>query len=184
MYGLVNKALQDYILARHGEPAWTKVTAIAGIGADGFRSMQQYDDAVTLSLLMAASETLQEAPEVLLEEFGRHWLVFADAQGYGELLSMTGGDLRGFLKNLDLLHARIARSYPSFAPPSFQCSDDANGALLLHYRSHRLGLLPFVLGLVQGLAARFNTPVTLTTLARRADGADHDVIRIEFNSPQ
>jgi hypothetical protein len=65
-------------------------------------------------------------------------------------------------------------------PPSFQCTNVTEHALVLHYFSERAELAPMVIGLLEGLATRFATPIQVEMIASRADGADHDMFVIRF----
>jgi hypothetical protein len=50
--------------------------------------------------------------------------------------------------------------------------------LKLHYFSHRQGLAPFVVGLMQGLGKMFHTPATVRRVEAKETGADHDVFEV------
>ena len=54
----------------------------------------------------------------------------------------------------------------------------------LHYHSERPGLAPMVVGMIKGLAARFDVPVLVEQVESRTDGADHDVFRVREDSPK
>ena len=58
MYGLVNRAIEQLVVSTKGEPAWQRVCARAGVGADGFVAMCPYDDRLTFDLVHAVSEEL------------------------------------------------------------------------------------------------------------------------------
>lgn len=77
MYGLVNNALKDVTIKLHGEPGWQSVRSRSGIEMDEFENMQQYDDEVTLQLVLAFSEEHATPVEKVLEDFGFHWISFA-----------------------------------------------------------------------------------------------------------
>jgi hypothetical protein len=73
--------------------------------------------------------------------------------------------------------------FPKLAPPRFDCTDVTENSLQLHYHTHRPGLAPFVVGLVQGLGKMYGTPATATLVSSRADGADHDVFDVRWLAP-
>lgn len=52
----------------------------------------------------------------------------------------------------------------------------------LHYYSHREGLAPFVVGLMQGLGKMFKTPVTVRLVEAKTQGADHDVFDVTWTT--
>lgn len=180
MYGLVNRAVQELVETRFGVEEWKAIRVDAGIDVEMFVGMEQYPDEVTYRLVEAASRHLGLSPDAVMEAFGEYWVLYTGRSGYDDLMKMSGTTLVAFLHNLDTLHAHVSRSYPNLRPPSFQCTDVTEGSLLLHYRSHRPGLTPLVVGLIKGLGAMFNTPVRVAVVERKSAGADHDVFRVEY----
>jgi len=162
MYGMVNRALEGMVLDNFGEGVWAKIKARAGIDVESFSSFSSYDDSVTYGLAGAASEELDRPLPELLREFGHYWIEFALKSSYGPILRQSGNDLHELLPTLDQMHVRIGRSFPELKPPSFNVLSDDGRLIRLRYDSPREGLAPFVVGLLEGLGAMFNTPVTVT----------------------
>ena len=95
-------------------------------------------------------------------------------------MEMAGSSLPEFLHNLDDLHARVSVNFPQLVPPSFDTEELEEGGMELHYHSSRQGLAPLVIGLVEGLGDRFDTPVEVEQLVCRSEGADHDVFSVRY----
>jgi hypothetical protein len=91
-----------------------------------------------------------------------------------------GRTLPEFLGNLDAMHARLSLSMPHLEPPSFVCEQTGPNQLRLEYYSHRRGLAPMVLGLIDGLGEVFGLEVRTKQVLRAGDGADHDEFTIDF----
>jgi hypothetical protein len=180
MYGMVNKAVEEMVCSHYGEDTWAQVKQVAGVDVDVFISTDAYADELTYRLVAAAAEVLNLPAEQVLEAFGVHWVLHTAREGYGDLLTAGGTSLAEFLGNLPGFHARVALIYPNLKPPAFQISDVTATSLHLHYYSHRAGLQPFVIGLVQGLAAMFATEAQTTTLQTRELGADHDEFLVRW----
>ncbi len=178
MYGLVNRAIEQMISEAHGEARWEAVKEAAQVDTEVFIANDGYDDAVTYRLVGAASEVLALPAVQVLEAFGRYWVMHTAKEGYGALLSSIGKDVGEFLENLPGLHARIALIYPHLQPPHFTCERTSPHSLVLHYRSARPGLAPFVRGLLLGIGELFKTPVDVTQLESKEAGADHDVFDV------
>ncbi len=170
MYGLVNRAVEGLVRSRFGDAAWSTICERAGIGPGGVVAMDVYDDAVTYGLVNAASETLGLPPAAVLEAFGEYWTVYTIEEGYGDLVSMMGSTLNDFLDNLDTMHDRIGNAMPEMVPPSFKREALEDGTSILHYYSEREGLAPMVIGLIKGLATRFNESVEIEHLEGSAAG--------------
>lgn len=179
MYGMVNQAMKDLVVARFGEPVWNSITSKAGISSDDFELMQNYPDSVTYGLVGAASEQLSISAADLLEQFGEYWIRFTADKGYGDLLSLFGADFRSCLKNLNQMHARMGAMMPELQPPRFTVEEVSGNELRLSYFSKRPGLTPMVVGLLKGLASRHGEQISVETLPR-AESADHETFLVKI----
>lgn len=178
MYGLVNIAIRDFVLREHGDELWERVRTLAGVPSSTFVGMERYPDSTTYDLVAAASRELDAPVETLLELFGEFWMEFTAREGYGDALEFAGSGFVDFLANLDDMHAHIALSFPHLDPPSFELDDGDPDALVLHYRSDRPGLAPMVVGLIRGLAKRFDETVAVEHVPGGAAGESHDTFTI------
>ena len=172
MYGLVNQAVREMVLAHFGEAKWEAIREKAGTD-DVFIAMDQYPDKVTGDLVGGACAVLGVTPEQVLETFGEYWVDFT-GRTYGELFEMSGNSFVAFVKNLNDLHTRVGHMMPNLAPPSFIVTDEQPGVFKLQYHSKRAGLHPMILGLVRGLGKRFNETVEITRLRGAEDGLSYD----------
>ena len=182
MYGMVNRAVEEMVCMHHGEQAWEQIKAKAGVDVDVFMSNESYPDDVTYRLVGAASEVLGVLADKILEAFGEHWVLHTARDAYGGLLTAAGRTLPEFLANLPNFHSKVAMIFPRLQPPRFECTDVGANRLTLHYHTHRPGLAPFVVGLMQGLGKMYETPVTATLVKSRADGADHDEFDVRWST--
>ncbi|NQY68020.1 MAG: heme NO-binding domain-containing protein [Flavobacteriales bacterium] len=155
MYGLVNHAIQGLVTAEFGEDKWKEIKRKSGVEDDVFLAMKQYDDAITYKMVEVASEVTGVAGADLLEAFGTYWVLYTAEQGYGEMLDKAGSTFVEFIENLNSLHARVGKIMPGLIPPKFEVKNKENNLLELIYSSKRAGLNPMVVGLIKGLAERF-----------------------------
>jgi hypothetical protein len=180
MYGMVNNAVEQMVCTHYGERTWEEIKARAGVDVDVFMSNEAYPDQMTYALVGAASEVLAVPANKILEAFGEHWVLHTAQDGYGGLMRAAGKSLPEFLVNLPNFHTRVAMIFPKLQPPRFECTDVTAASLKLHYYTHREGLAPFVVGLMQGLGKMFGTPITVRPLESRGTGADHDVFEVSW----
>ena len=179
MYGLVNMAIQQLITKEHGEDVWKRIADQAQ-SPHVFVSMETYPDSVTYSLVTAASELLSVEPEELLRLLGDFWITYTGRAGYGTVFNMWGEDLRTFLRNLNPMHNRIRTMMPQLNPPEITAVDEADGRVRLIYRTHREGLAPMMIGLLEGLARIFENSISIDHVVKRADaGHDEFVVSID-----
>lgn len=178
MYGLVNRAIEQLVISLRGESGWRGVCAHAQLPDDGFVAMQSYDDEVTYRLVKSVSERMGIPAEDVLEGFGEYWITYTAAEGYGAMMNSGGSNLREFLGNLNDMHGRVESIFPHLRLPQFRVSEISELEYLLHYASSREGLAPMVIGLVKGLAKRFNQNVEIHLQLPRATPQDEDIFLI------
>jgi hypothetical protein len=180
MYGLINNSLKSMILEQFGEEQWQKVLVTSGVSEDSFLTMRSYDDSVTYSLAGAASEVLGAPVEACLEMFGEYWVLETATKSYGMLLNAAGQDMVEFLGNTNALHDRITSTFLNYVPPEFFVETKGNHHFI-HYVSQREGLTPFVVGLLKGLAKRFNSTLTIISQSEVAvDNGAHTIFEVEI----
>lgn len=180
MYGLINKAVEGLVRSKFGDDAWNRIRTRAGLPDEPFLSMEQYPDKTTYDLVGAATVELGASAEAILEEFGIYWTVYTAESGYGELMRSAGRSLPEFLRNLDQLHTRVRLSFPHLKPPSFSVANETESTLDLHYYSDRPGLAPLVVGLLKGLARRFDVDVTIESSRVETGDRPHDMFRVRW----
>ena len=165
MYGLVNQAIKDLVLAKFGEKSWDQICTKVGLPPTDFVSMQYYPDAITYGLVGAASSQLGIPAETILSEFGKHWVQYTAKEGYGPLMDLFGADFKSCLQNLNNLHGRMGMTMPDLAPPRFSFTEISADTYHLEYQSKRDGLVPMVTGLLQGLASKYQVKAEISFLA-------------------
>jgi hypothetical protein len=180
MYGLVNQAVQDFIVAQHGEATWDRVRRAAGFSDPAFIPLEQYPDQLTFALVGAACEATGADAATLVEEIGAYWVAFTARQGYGELLDQLGATFAEALGNLDAMHVRVALMMPSLKPPSFRVRAATDRSLTLDYISKRQGLAPMVVGLVKGLGRKYGLEPAVRLTKARVEGSDTDTFEVTW----
>lgn len=160
MYGMVNQSVRGLVLEQFGEDAWTSIHEKAD-APEKFDAFRQYNDTITYELVGAASEVLEIPAETILYAFGEYWVLSVATKSYADLMDKTGTDFLTFVKGLDQMHSRIRATFPNFSPPSFRVQVLAEDRFQLDYYSDREGLLPFVEGLMHGLATHFEQEIEI-----------------------
>lgn len=182
MYGLVNKAIEQMVIQQHDDATWQAIRRQAGLEDEFFLTHEPYPDEVTYQLVDAASQVLAVPMDQLLHAFGQYWILHTAKEGYGHLIKAHGSSVAEFLQGLPNFHSRISLVFPKLQPPVFSCSDVTATSLSLHYMTHRPGLSSFVVGLVHGLGAMYQTPCTVKQTAFKAQGDDHDVFEVRWGT--
>lgn len=188
MYGMINRGLQEMVLARHGPEVWKAICEKAGAKDATFVRMDTYPDSVTYGMVGAAAEILQVPAGDLLRLFGQFWIEYASGAGYGAMLDETGDNLFDMLENLDDLHFRLGhvfqlygnqnKGFDKMVPPQFSVSERSTNRVIVHYRSKRDGLGPMVVGLIEGLATRCNQTARVIQTTHKGVNSDHDSFEV------
>ncbi len=180
MYGIVNKSIEDLVVANFGREKWENIHKRSGVEIDFFLSNEVYDDDVTYKIATAVGEEMNMTLSAVLIAFGQWWVMKTTKEKYPGLMESGGNNLRDFLINLPNFHNRVMLIYPKLTPPEFKVSDIAEKSLNLHYFSQREGLQDFVRGILLGLANVYGTAVELELVASRNEGSTHEVFKVKW----
>ena len=107
MYGIVNKAVMEFVCLHHGEAVWERIRTHAGVEEEVFLSNEGYPDDMTYGLVASAAELLDAPADVILHAFGEHWMRKTAVDNYGQMLDAGGSTFPGFLSNLSNFHTRV-----------------------------------------------------------------------------
>jgi hypothetical protein len=178
MYGLVNQGIQGVIIQNYGSAVWDKIAAKAGYDEVTFLASHMYDDGVTFSLVIAASEILEISVDDVLKAFGKYWVLNIGKEKYGTLMKSGGENIIQFLKNLPNFHSRVMLIYPNAQTPEFKVDAISENTIHLHYYSSRMGLTAFMFGLIDGLSEFFNAPCSVNHLKHSETDITYDLFEI------
>jgi guanylate cyclase soluble subunit beta len=179
MYGMIHKAIRDMVKTVHGEQAWQSVLSESGAADGDFLSLRSYNDEIAYNLVGACSKILGAPAEACLEDFGRFWILVTASEHYGDMLRSYGQDTFSLLGKMDEMHERISSTFSGYKPPYFTVEVLDEHHYLLHYRSIRAGLSPFVIGLVLGLGEFYSEPVSIALdKTENADGGEYSVFSV------
>ncbi|KAG5681351.1 hypothetical protein PVAND_010795 [Polypedilum vanderplanki] len=135
-----------------------------------FLVRQIYDDEITYNLIGAAVEVLNIPADAILELFGVTFFDYCQDSGYDKILQVLGSCTKDFLQNLDALHDHLGLLYPGMRAPSFRCTEEPDGSLILHYYSDRGGLEYIVIGIVKAVASKLHgVEVDIKIIKRKGD---------------
>lgn len=182
MYGIVNKSIEELVVANYGEEKWEEIKAKSNINIEYFISSESYDDDITFILAETIANELGVTVDDVLRLFGEWWILHTGKNHYGYLLESGGDNYKDFMLNLPSFHNRVMMMYPKLTPPEFKISNVNGDSLHLHYFSKRKGLTAFVYGLMSGLGKFFNTDVTTEHLETVPSQSTHEIIKITWKS--
>jgi hypothetical protein len=170
VYGLVNKAIKEFVILHSGDEVWQQAYKELDLSETQFLSLESNPDGITFQIIDHVCRQLNYPPNEFAEHVGEYFLGFAAKEGFEDLMELSGDTLPELLQNLNDLHFRVKTLMPNLNPPRFEVSEQTEHSLKLHYYSARDGLNLFLVGILKGLAKKFNLNATLTLLPPVAPG--------------
>jgi hypothetical protein len=152
---MVHNGIRAMVVERLGEKDWLRIERLGGFSPSEFIGLNVYNDTITFRIVEIAADALGLPLSSCLREFGRYWIIFAQRGAFGAIMDFTGNDLISFISNLDRMHRAVAATMPRGSMPSFILNEQSTTSLSILYRSERVGLEQFVMGLLEGLLDRF-----------------------------
>ena len=92
MFGWINACVESLVLTKFGIDKWHEIKKNANCDVEdgGFIRHVYYDDAVTVSLVVAASECLGVTAEFVLETFGDYFMEYSRKNGFANPVLQFG----------------------------------------------------------------------------------------------
>jgi len=183
MYGIINKSIEELVVANYGFEKWEEIKAKSKINTEYFISNETYDDEITFSLATVIATQLEITIDDVLKNFGELWIMHTAKNYYSYLLESGGAKFPSFMLNLPMFHNRVMMLYPKLTPPEFKISNLEEHALHLHYYSKRKGLTAFVIGLILGLGKFFATEVSAELIESIPNINTYNIIKVTWKNP-
>ncbi|MBF4244346.1 guanylate cyclase [Vibrio anguillarum] len=168
MKGIVFSLFFDIIEQRFGMDTLETMLERAGL-THPFTSVGDYKHHELIAMIQAMHQLTGESVDNLQREVGK--AMFSSL--YQTLPIPIQHDLPfvEFLKKVeDEIHAEVKKLYPNARPPKFIFIEQSGEATVFEYQSHRC-LSSLCLGLLEGCAAYFSQPITITSHYLKPDGS-------------
>lgn len=161
MHGLINKAVQRFVVDTYDQQVWLAVTRRAGLASSEFEAMLPYEDRVTYDLIAAISEELDLAPKVVLEDIGTYLVTHPNLEPLRRLLRFCGVSFVAFLHSLDDVQARARLAVADLELPSIELHEHAYGRFCLRCRYPHSGFGYVLMGILRTMADDYGALVVL-----------------------
>jgi len=144
MHGLINRALQGFLVDMHGAPLWAEIASQANLPFDSFETMLSYDHSLTHDVFEAACAVLHRDPNSLLEDMGTYLVTQDTLEPLRRLLRFGGATFHDFLYSLDELADRGKLAMPDIEMPRLSLEQgDMAGSFRLRRNGTCRGLRRF-----------------------------------------
>lgn len=178
MHGLINRALQGFLVDTYGPATWDEVRGQAALPFPEFEAMLQYETELTSRTLDAAAHVLHKDEDGLLEDLGT-WLVSHPAcEPIRRLLRFGGAGFVDFLNSLGEMPDRARMALPDLDMPEITVTQDEARVFSLATRWVLPGMGAVLRGALRAMADDYGALVLIDPAPAGDGGAER--LRIEL----
>jgi hypothetical protein len=171
MHGMINRALQSFVVSTYGPATWEEICDLGPVPAGGFEAMVRYEDSVTLDCMAATLQVLDKDPNTVLEDIGTYIVTDPDLEPLRRLLRFGGATFAEFLFSLDEMPERARLALPDLDLPDIALRPEGGGSFVVAVRWALPGGAPIMMGALRAMADDYGALVTME-LAGRSDGEE------------
>jgi len=152
MHGLVNKAIELFVIDSYGAEKWDAVVRSADAPVASFEPMKLYDDDVTARLIDAACTVMGHTRPDVLEDLGTYLVSHPHMETIRRLLRFGGVTLVEFLHSLDDLPDRARMAMPDLDLPRIELQEWSTTDFALICEAPVDGFGHVMIGILRALA--------------------------------
>ena len=181
MLGVVNKAIEEFVITVHGGAVWQEV--LRDIGTPGFRfePMLMYEDEKSYALIRALSKRLSKPQQDIHDDIGTYLVTPPNGGALRRLLRFSGSSFDDFLLSLDDLNDRVDLALPDLQLPQIMVIPQTIDRVHVRVSQTWSGFAYVLQGLLRAMADDYGTLVFLDVRRDITDSACIEVILIENN---
>jgi len=169
MHGLVNRAIECFVIDMHGDPVWQAVARKAHLDGSVVDAMLDPDPALARRLVQVVARVLSRPEAEVLEDIGTYLVSHPHMGALRRLLRFGGEDFLDFLFSLDDLRDRARLAVASLDLPGLELEDlgrDRFRLMCLSGAPHRpddslTGFGHVMIGLLRAMADDYGALVML-----------------------
>ncbi|MBW4708469.1 heme NO-binding domain-containing protein [Roseobacter sp. YSTF-M11] len=161
MHGLVNRAIQRFVIDSYGAAQWSASAQRANLNFVDFEAMWFYDDEITPRLLAAVCDVLDRPYDELMEDIGTYLVSHPNVEALRRLLRFGGVNFVEFLHSLDDLPDRARLAVPDLTLPSLELREHSANTYSLCCRSELPGGGHLFTGVLRAMADDYGALVFL-----------------------
>lgn len=161
MHGLINRAIECFILDTYGRPVWLSTVSDAGLEDSTFEAMLHYDDDDTYRMLDAIAARQGKTRAAVLEDLGTYLVTHPTTRAIRRLLRFGGDTFADFLLSLDDLPDRARLAVPELEFPALELQEKGGGAFRLQVVSETPDVVFMLCGALRALADDYGALVLM-----------------------
>ncbi len=169
MHGLVNRAIQRFVMDGYGEAQWIAAAHRAGLETPEIEAMLSYDDDVTPGILAAVCDVLDRPYDELMEDIGTYLVSHPNVEALRRLLRFGGVDFVDFLMSLDDLPDRAKLAVSDLHLPTLELYEHTKDYFSLRCHSAIPGYGNLMMGVLRVMADDYGALVYLEHQGRQGN---------------
>ena len=171
MHGLINRAVQAFVISTYGDKRWNEVMDESELGFSEFEAMLVYPEDQSLRMLRALEQNLERPLAEILEDVGTFLVSNPQVEALRRLLRFGGVNYVEFLHSLDDLPDRARLAVSDLQLPGLELIEQAPGQFDLLCQPGVQGYAQVMTGVLRAMADDYGALVILDHTGTR-DGAD------------
>ena len=181
MHGMVNRALQGFVIATYGAETWEEVCGQAGLHHEEFEAMLDYPDTLTMACFEATAHVLHKRPNGLLEDIGTWLVTDQHLEPLRRLMRFSGPGFLDFLYSLEELGDRGRLALPDLDLPMITLERLDPASFRVRATWGLPGIGPILMGCLRAMADDYGALVLVELDGVDPDGAE--AVRIRLLDP-
>lgn len=169
--GVVHLALHQFARTEAGDDGWSRVQQAAHLPDVTYVSSVRYPDEHITAVVVALSKETRTGVGDVISRFGR-FLAPVLLERYDGFLDSAWRTLDLIEHTEEVIHRAVRINEPTAAPPRLQVTRTGAAQARVVYTSPRR-LCRLAKGLIEGVAAHYGEPVSVTDAACMFDGDEH-----------
>lgn len=169
MHGLINTAIQSFVVSTYGEDRWKKIMEDAELGFSEFEAMLMYTDEQSQNMFMALETTLERPLPEILEDLGTFLVSNPQVESLRRLLRFSGVNYSEFLQSLDDLPDRARLAVSDLELPGLELIELSSGTFELWCHAGISGYAYVMMGILRAMADDYGSLVILDYIGKRDD---------------
>jgi hypothetical protein len=164
MQGLLCKALETFVLDRHGSQVWDATLTRAGFPNPSFEMFQTYPPGTVAACSDAAAVELSISQNALMEDLGTWICTHPPLEPVRRLIRFSGETYKEMLYALDAIHDRGNLAMPGLDLPVLELSELGQGKYCVFVDAPQPGMGAFILGVLRAMADDYGSLVFVELL--------------------
>ena len=167
MHGLINRAVQAFVITTYGDKRWMEIMDESGLGFTEFEAMLVYPEDQSTRMLRAVETKLERPLDEILEDVGTFLVSNPQVEALRRLLRFGGVNYVDFLHSLDDLPDRARLAVSDLHLPGLELIEQAPGQFQLLCQPGVLGYAQVMTGVLRAMADDYGALVFLEYSGKR-----------------